>query len=112
MHAESIYIVYNEKFLGIFSNSNLAKKKVYQIKGEFESYSSPALMYYRLLELYKEHKKWEDKLVVMNSLVDMVPQEKEEPMEYVWRGHKDIKGELFLNSNFYMEGNRNEFIKC
>lgn len=111
MYKEEIIIVYNDKYLGIFTNFKLAIKKLNQIKGEFETYTSPALMYYRLLELFKEHNRWENKLVSMNVLVDMLPQEQEEQVEYVWKGYHDMGRNPIFNSNFYMEENSNEFIK-
>lgn len=115
MSREEIFLVYDKNHFGIFTNYNLAFRNSLSLKYVLESYSSPALMYYRILELYKKYPHWERKFIDVNVIVTMGCAEEEEDksnVEYVRSDCSGMGRYPFIGTNLFAEGNWNGFIKC
>ena len=115
MSKEEVFLVYDKNHFGIFTNYSLAFRNSLSLKYVLESYSSPALMYYRILELYKKYSQWERKFIDVNVIVTMGCAEEEKDksnVEYVRSDYGSIGRSPFMGMNLFVEGNGNGFIKC
>ena len=115
MSKEEVFLVYDKNHFGIFTNYSLAFRNSLSLKYVLESYSSPALMYYRILELYKKYSHWERKFIDVNVIVTMGCAEEEKDksnVEYVRSDYGSIGRTPFMGMNLFVKGNGNGFIKC